>query len=86
MATVYPDCDLIHSTLNCKPNALCKGQRGTGINRVGRSAHVALPGIRARLAAATRLLFAANAPPISARRADVYICDAAVRPDGVLAR
>src|ERR1043166_8681819 len=68
-----------HSAPDGKPNPLCKGQCGAVIDRVGGSAHVVLPGVRASFAAASRLLFSAKrATDLGPRGTDVYICDAAV--------
>jgi hypothetical protein len=53
------------------------------VDRVGRAAHVALPGVGAGLAAAAGLLLAAErAADLGARRADVDVGDAAVGAGG----
>src|SRR5919106_4250501 len=70
------------SILEHEPDALREGQRGAVINGIGRSAHVALPSIRARFAAAARLFLSTErTADLGARRAEIDIGDAAVGAD-----
>src|SRR6516164_472418 len=73
---------IMHSTLSCELDPLGEWQFGPVIDRVGRAAHVALPGIRPSFSATSCFLLTAEcAAYLSSRGANVYIGDAAVRPD-----
>src|SRR5262245_54431796 len=63
-------------------NSLSRLQLVRIVDRIGRPPHVSLPGIGARLAAAARLLLAAERPAdLRAARADVHVRDPAVAAD-----
>src|SRR5215469_9622669 len=64
---------------NVEPHPLSERKRGAVIDRVRRAAHVKLPAVRTRLAAAAGFLLAAEcAADLRTRRSDIDVSDAAV--------
>ncbi len=68
-----------HETLQVELDPLCQRHRLRVVNRVGLSAHIGFPGIRAGFSPAARLFFTAECPAdLGAGSADVHIGDAAI--------